>query len=112
MPSLDQIQKPEIRELRIEFVENDPDPLLMDVDMSLMTVGWHRGFKQFEDNDVGGVADHFFAPVKKWNLTGRDKKVLPLNAEGLDQLSLETFWDLVSKMGEAASPKEETSTPS
>lgn len=112
MPSLDKVQKEDIKEVRIEFVENDPDPLLMDVDLSIMTVGWFRTLHAIDNSDIAGMADHFFTAVKKWNFTGRDKKPLPLNAEGLDQLTMATFWDIVAKMSDATAPKEETSTAS
>lgn len=77
---------------------------------SRFTVGLQRRITEASnDNDIARMADLFFSVVKTWDMVDESGEVMPMDQSTIDDLSLDTFFKILSKLGESIGPKEETS---
>ncbi len=91
------------RDLELDF--GDAGKVAMTVVPKKFNIGLQRRLKAAQkDGDIAGMADHFFSVVQAWDLEGEDGKPLPLTDEGIDQLEIEAFGEIVTKMTEALNP--------
>ena len=105
MAKLSALQPADIRKVEIPV---GGDTLHMDVDASVLTIGWqHRVNKAVADEDVAAFAVEFFSLVQEWDLEDDDGEILPLTEETINQLSVKTFGMLVERVTEQLNPNAE-----
>lgn len=91
------------RDISLDF--GDAGKVAMTVLPKKFTIGLQRQLKRaLDEGDLSKVADNFFSIVQGWDLEGEDGKPLPLTPEGLDQLEVETFGAIATKMMEQIAP--------
>ncbi len=110
MPKLNRIQKETTRDVAITF-DGEPEPLNLTIVPSRFTVGWQRKAQEL-GNDIAAIADHFFVVVKDWDLEDEKGVKIPLDQSGTDQLSVETFVAIMTKMTEQLVPNDEATSNS
>lgn len=103
MAKLSVLQPADIRKVAIPV--GDDDTLNLDVDASVLTIGWQsRVNKAMADEDVNAFAAEFFSLVQEWDLEDDDGEILPLTEDTINQLSIKTFGTLVQQVTEHLSP--------
>lgn len=103
MAKLSALQPADIRKVAIPV--GDDDTLNLEVDASVLTIGWQGRVNEAIAREDGlAFAREFFTLVKEWDLEDDDGDVLPLTEDTIDQLSMATFGTLVTQVTEQLNP--------
>lgn len=110
MPKLSKLKnRPNLKDAVIDL--GDGDVVTARIDVNKFT---YRLQKEMVDatnrSDIDHMTDLFFTPMESWDVTDDDDNVLPMTAETIEDLGVETVRDLFEAISGAINPNPGTST--